>query len=176
MAVAAVLIKLQDGGPVIYRQVRVGLRGEPFTIFKLRSMRVGAEDGLGPMWSLKDDPRCTRFGGWLRRYGLDELPQLWNVLRGDMALVGPRPERPEFVQEFSSAIRGYNSRHAVRPGLTGYAQVHGWRGATSVEKRLQHDMHYLRHWSLALDLRILALTLSRGWSERTRSGTAQQQR
>jgi putative colanic acid biosynthesis UDP-glucose lipid carrier transferase len=164
------LIKLSQGGPVIYFQRRVGLRGSHFTIFKFRTMRIDAEEGLGAIWSLKDDPRCTRFGAWLRRWGLDELPQLWNILRGDMTLVGPRPERPEFVKEFSESLPAYGARHAVRCGLTGYAQIHGWRGATSIEERLRHDLYYVRHWSLALDIRILALTLVRGWSERTRDG------
>jgi undecaprenyl-phosphate glucose phosphotransferase len=171
MAVVALLIRIADGGPAFYRQVRVGLRGERFTILKFRTMRCEAEEGLGPIWSLKDDPRCTRFGAWLRRRGIDELPQLWNVLRGEMALVGPRPERPEFVKEFSTSHPGYDARHSVRCGLTGYAQIHGWRGATSIEDRLRHDLYYTRHWSLWLDFRIMALTLVRGWSERTRNGT-----
>jgi len=170
MGAAVVLIRLVDGGPAIYRQVRVGLRGRHFTMLKLRTMRTDAEDGLGPIWSLKDDPRCTKLGAWLRRRGIDELPQLWNILRGDMTVVGPRPERPEFVKEFSTSYPGYDARHAVRSGLTGYAQIHGWRGASSMEDRLRHDLHYIRHWSLSLDLRILALTLVRGWSERTRNG------
>ena len=164
------LICLVDGRPVLYRQVRLGLRGKRFTILKFRTMRPDAEEGLGPMWSLKDDPRCTKLGAWLRRRGIDELPQLWNIIRGDMTLVGPRPERPEFVKEFSTSYPGYDIRHAVRCGLTGYAQIHGWRGATGLEDRLRHDLYYIRHWSLWLDLRILALTLVRGWSERTRDG------
>jgi exopolysaccharide biosynthesis polyprenyl glycosylphosphotransferase len=170
MAAVALLIRLLDGGPVLYKQVRVGLGGARFTILKFRTMRCDAEEGLGPMWSLKQDPRCTSFGAWLRRRGIDELPQLWNILRGDMTLVGPRPERPEFVNEFSMSYPGYDARHAVRCGLTGYAQVHGWRGDTAVENRLRHDLYYIRNWSIGLDFRILVLTLLRGWSERTRNG------
>ena len=170
MGAVAALIRLVDGGPILYRQVRVGLRGQRFTILKFRTMRRDAEEGLGAIWSLKDDPRCTKLGAWLRRRGIDELPQLWNILRGDMTVVGPRPERPEFVKEFSASYPGYDARHAVRSGLTVYAQIHGWRGASSMEDRLRHDLHYIRHWSLWLDLRILALTLTRGWSERTRTG------
>jgi exopolysaccharide biosynthesis polyprenyl glycosylphosphotransferase len=170
LAAIAASIRLSDGGPAVYRQVRVGLNGEPFTILKFRTMRVDAEQDIGPIWSLKNDPRCTRFGARLRRWGLDELPQLWNILRGDMTLVGPRPERPEFVEEFSSTLPDYHGRHAVRSGLTGYAQVCGWRGATSIEERLRHDIYYIQHWSLGLDLSILLRTLLHGFSERTRDG------
>lgn len=172
MGAIAALIRVIDGGPALYRQVRVGLRGQRFTILKFRTMRHNAEEGLGPVWSLKGDPRCTKLGAWLRRRGIDELPQLWNVLLGDMTLVGPRPERPEFVTEFSTAYPGYAARHTVRCGLTGYAQIHGWRGATSMEDRLRHDLYYIRHWSLWLDFRILVLTPLRGWSERTREGAS----
>jgi undecaprenyl-phosphate glucose phosphotransferase len=170
LGIVALLIRFLDGRPALYRQVRVGFRGQRFTILKFRTMRYNAEEGLGPIWSLKDDPRCTRLGAWLRRRGIDELPQLWNVLRGEMSLVGPRPERPEFVKEFSISYPGYDARHSVRCGLTGYAQIHGWRGATGMEERLRHDLYYIRHWSLWLDFRILALTVGRGWSERTRNG------
>jgi exopolysaccharide biosynthesis polyprenyl glycosylphosphotransferase len=170
MLLVAVAVKLSDRGPVIYRQVRVGLGGHRFRIIKFRTMNEEAEVDLGPIWSVPNDPRCTRIGMFLRRYGLDELPQLWNILRGDMSLVGPRPERPEFVSEFRKEHPLYNVRHTVRCGLTGYAQVHGWRGYTSLEKRLMHDLYYVRNWSLALDARIIALTLIRGWSERTRNG------
>jgi lipopolysaccharide/colanic/teichoic acid biosynthesis glycosyltransferase len=170
LVIVGLLIKLSDGGPVLYRQRRVSLHGAPFTILKLRTMRFDAEEGLGAIWSLTKDPRCTRLGSHLRRWGIDELPQLWNILRGDMSLVGPRPERPEFVREFSKTIPAYGARHAVRCGLTGYAQIHGWRGETSIEERLRHDLYYVRHWSVGLDLRILVLTLVRGWSEQTRNG------
>ncbi len=168
--VVASLVKFTDGGSVLYRQVRIGLSGKRFKILKFRTMTEDAEFYLGPVWSVRRDPRCTRLGAALRRYGIDELPQLWNVLRGDMSLVGPRPERPEFTREFRKDHPEYDSRHTVRSGITGYAQVHGWRGDTSLEERLRHDLYYIRNWSLLLDLRILALTLVHGWSERTRSG------
>ncbi len=170
LAVIALLVKLTSAGPLFYKQTRIGLNGRQFEIIKFRTMHVGAERDLGPVWSVPNDPRCTRLGSWLRRFGLDELPQLWNILRGEMSLVGPRPERPHFVREFRNEWAGYDDRHSVRCGLTGYAQIHGWRGDTSVEERLKHDLYYVRNWSWGLDARILFLTLLRGWSERTRNG------
>jgi len=170
LAIIALAIRVTDGGSVLYRQIRVGLDGAPFTIIKFRTMQEDAERDLGPIWAVPGDPRCTRAGQYLRRFGLDELPQLWNVLRGDMSLVGPRPERPEFVSEFRKEHHNYDLRHTVRAGLTGYAQIHGWRGYTSLEDRLRHDTYYVRNWSLALDLYILSMTIVRGWSERTRMG------
>ena len=164
-------IRLSDRGPILYRQTRVGLQQRQFTLVKFRTMHENAESGLGPIWSVPRDPRCTRIGYYLRRSGFDELPQLWNVLRGEMSLVGPRPERPEFTREFRKEHRHYDSRHAVRPGITGYAQIHGWRGYTSLEERLRHDIYYVRNWSIALDAYILAMTFIRGWSEKTRCGT-----
>jgi exopolysaccharide biosynthesis polyprenyl glycosylphosphotransferase len=169
-AIIAAVIKFNDGGSIFYRQVRVGLDGRRFTILKFRSMAEDAESQLGAVWSVPHDPRCTRIGYFLRRSAFDELPQLWNVLRGEMSLVGPRPERPEFTSEFSKEHRSYDRRHTVKCGLTGYAQVHGWRGFTSLEERLRHDLYYISHWSIALDLKILVLTLARCWSERTSSG------
>ena len=166
----AVAVKLGDGGPIFFRQVRVGLKGRLFTILKFRTMSENAEEHLGAVWSVPNDPRCTRIGLSLRRYGIDELPQLWNVLRGDMSLVGPRPERPEFTREFRKDHANYDKRHNVRGGLTGYAQIHGWRGYSSLEQRLRHDLHYVGQWSIALDIRILLQTLVYGWSERTRTG------
>ncbi len=133
-------------------------------------MRENAERGLGAIWSVPRDPRCTPVGYYLRRSGFDEFPQLWNILRGDMSLVGPRPERPEFTQEFRKEHPGYDLRHTVSAGLTGYAQIHGWRGYTSIEERLRHDLHYVQHWSLRLDVFILIMTVFRGWSEQTRVG------
>src|SRR4029077_3862140 len=155
---------------VFYRQTRIGLHGQPFTIIKFRTMHKDAERDLGAVWSVPHDPRCTRVGYYLRRLGLDELPQLWNILRGDMSLVGPRPERPEFTREFRKGYEGYELRHLVRSGLTGYAQIHGWRGFTSLEERLRHDAYYVRNWSFRLDLYIILMTFLRGWSERTRWG------
>jgi exopolysaccharide biosynthesis polyprenyl glycosylphosphotransferase len=170
MGLIAAIVRLADSGPVLYRQTRVGLNGRRFTIIKFRTMSEDAERHLGPIWSVPNDPRCTRVGHYLRRFGLDELPQLCNILRGDMSLIGPRPERPEFTRDFRLEHAGYDLRHTVRPGLTGYAQIHGWRGYTSVEERLRHDLHYVRNWSLWLDARIFLLTVTRGWSEQTRAG------
>jgi exopolysaccharide biosynthesis polyprenyl glycosylphosphotransferase len=169
-AVIGLLVRITDGGAVLYRQTRVGLEGRRFTMIKFRTMREDAERDLGPVWSVPRDPRCTTPGYLLRRLGLDELPQLWNVLRGEMSLVGPRPERPEFIRQFRKEYEEYDQRHMVRSGLTGYAQIHGWRGFTSLEERLRHDTYYLRNWSLRLDLYIILMTLLRGWSERTRTG------
>jgi exopolysaccharide biosynthesis polyprenyl glycosylphosphotransferase len=170
LAVIAIAVRLTDPGPALYRQVRVGLDRRRFTMIKFRTMRENCENDLGPIWSVPGDPRCTPLGHWLRRLGLDELPQLWNVLKGEMSLVGPRPERPEFTQEFRKEHHSYDLRHTVRGGITGYAQIHGWRGYTSLDERLLHDFHYIRNWSLALDAYILMMTLIRGWSEKTRSG------
>jgi Undecaprenyl-phosphate glucose phosphotransferase len=164
--VVALAIRLEDGGPVFYRQTRMGLDGRPFDILKFRSMRVGAEDGSGPVWAGPDDPRCTRVGRLLRRGSLDELPQLVNVVKGEMSLVGPRPERPEFVREFADRFPQYMVRHRVRAGMTGWAQVHGWRGNTSLTKRIEYDLYYIENWSLALDLKILWLTLKHGFRHR----------
>jgi lipopolysaccharide/colanic/teichoic acid biosynthesis glycosyltransferase len=170
LAAIAGVIRATDGGAVFYRQVRVGRGGRLFTIIKFRTMQEDAERDLGPVWSVPHDPRCTRAGHYLRRFCLDELPQLWNILRGDMSLVGPRPERPEFTHEFRRQHRGYDIRLTVQPGLTGYAQIFGWRGYTSLEERLRHDLYYVRNWSLAMDVYILGMTTVRAWSERTRVG------
>ena len=169
-ALIAISVRLSGRGPILYRQTRVGLNGHCFTMVKFRTMREDAERDLGAIWSVPRDPRCTGIGYYLRRSGLDELPQLWNVLRGEMTFVGPRPERPEFTREFRKEHPDYDLRHIVRGGLTGYAQIHGWRGYTSLEERLRHDVYYVRHWSLRLDLYIVLMTFFRGWSERTRSG------
>jgi exopolysaccharide biosynthesis polyprenyl glycosylphosphotransferase len=155
----ALAIWLEDRGPIFYRQERMGLDGKPFMILKFRSMRVDAEATSGPVWAIKDDPRRTRVGTFLRHWSLDELPQVWNVLRGDMSIVGPRPERPSFVREFKHKIPRYMLRHRVKSGITGWAQVHGWRGNTSIKKRIQYDLYYIQNWSLALDCKILWLTL-----------------
>jgi Undecaprenyl-phosphate glucose phosphotransferase len=162
----AIGIRLDDGGPIYYRQTRMGLDGRPFDILKFRSMRVGAEDESGPTWASPGDPRRTRFGRFLRLWSFDELPQLVNVFRGEMSLVGPRPERPEFVQEFKEKFPQYMLRHRVRSGMTGWAQVHGWRGNTSLTKRIEYDLYYIENWSLSLDLKILWLTLKHGLRHR----------
>jgi Undecaprenyl-phosphate glucose phosphotransferase len=162
MVLISVLVKLTSPGPIFFRQERCGLNGEPFGMLKFRSMRVDAEAQTGAVWAQKDDPRRTRLGTFLRKTSLDELPQLFNVLRGDMSLVGPRPERPEFIQKFRHTIPNYMVRHCVKVGITGWAQVHGWRGNTSLRKRVQYDLYYITHWTPWLDLRIMWMTLFHG--------------
>lgn len=152
------LVRLSSRGPLLIRQQRLGKGGAPFTLYKFRTMRPDAEDGV-PVWAVSDDPRCTRLGGFLRRTGLDEIPQLWNVLRGEMSLVGPRPERPHFAAHFARSLPDYPRRHQVRPGLTGLAQTRGWRGDTSVSQRLRSDLEYISRWSPALDFSILCQTV-----------------
>ena len=162
-AVIAALIKATSPGPVFYRQERMGLDGKPFAVYKFRSMTVDAERDSGPVWARRDDPRRTRIGRLLRRFSLDELPQLWNVLRGEMSLVGPRPERPFFVEQFKERLPQYMLRHKVKSGMTGWAQVNGWRGNTSIEKRIEYDLYYIENWSVSLDLKIMWLTVIRGF-------------
>ncbi len=157
MVAITVLIKLTSPGPVLYRQERCSLNGRPFRMLKFRTMRVDAE-AAGPAMTRPDDPRRTRLGTLLRATNLDELPQLFNVLRGDMSLVGPRPERPVFVNQFKKTIPNYMARHAVKCGMTGWAQVNGWRGNSSLRKRVQYDLYYITHWNPLFDLRILVLT------------------
>lgn len=160
MAVIAVLIKLTSPGPVLYRQERCGLNGRPFQMLKFRTMHVDAEID-GPQMTRPNDPRRTKLGAFLRATNLDELPQLFNVLWGDMSLVGPRPERPVFVQQFRKTIPNYMARHAVKAGMTGWAQVNGWRGNSSLRRRVQFDLYYITHWNPLFDLRILFLTVWR---------------
>ena len=166
LGLLALLIRATSSGPVLYRQERTGLDGRSFDIFKFRTMPEGAEAETGPVWSSRGDRRPTRIGGVLRRFSLDELPQLWNVLRGDMSMVGPRPERPFFVHQFKTLIPQYMLRHKVKAGLTGWAQVNGLRGDTSLEKRIEYDLYYIQNWSLALDVKIMILTLYRAWQQR----------
>ncbi|MGC8915990.1 MAG: undecaprenyl-phosphate glucose phosphotransferase [Thermoanaerobaculum sp.] len=166
LAVMALAIYLQDRGPVFYRQLRMGLDGRPFWILKFRTMVVDAEKLTGPRFAHPNDPRVTKVGAFLRRYSLDELPQLWNVLKGDMSLVGPRPERPEFVARFRTRYPEYMARHRVKAGITGWAQVHDLRGQSSLRKRIAYDLYYIDNWSLALDFKILFLTLLRFWRHR----------
>lgn len=161
----ALAIWLEDRGPVFYTQERMGLDGRLFRILKFRSMRVGAEDGTGAVWAKEGDTRRTRVGAFLRSSSLDEVPQLVNIFKGDMSLVGPRPERPEFVREFKEKFPQYMLRHRVRAGLTGWAQVHGWRGNTSLSKRVEYDLYYIENWSLALDLQILWRTATRSFRD-----------
>jgi Undecaprenyl-phosphate glucose phosphotransferase len=158
----AVLVRLTSPGPIFFSQERCGLNGQTFQMLKFRSMRQDAEQQTGAVWAIKDDPRRTRLGTFLRTSSLDELPQLLNVLVGDMSLVGPRPERPVFIKKFSRSIPNYAARHAVKAGITGWAQVHGWRGNSSLRKRVQYDLYYITHWTPLLDLRILWMTVWHG--------------
>jgi exopolysaccharide biosynthesis polyprenyl glycosylphosphotransferase len=159
--IVVVLIKLDSPGPIFFKQERVGIDGKTFTLWKFRSMCPEAERETGPVWAIKDDPRVTRFGRFLRRSRLDEIPQLFNVLRGDMNLIGPRPERPTFVNEFSETIPYYRIRHTVRPGLTGWAQIN-YQYANSTEdslEKLQYDLFYIKHMSIVLDVIIAFETI-----------------
>jgi len=161
----SLLVKLGSRGPVLFAQERVGLDGKPFRMLKFRTMRLDAEEA-GPSFALQKDPRATRLGAALRKLSLDELPQLFNVLRGDMSLVGPRPERPVFIERFRKRIPRYQLRHMVKAGMTGWAQIHGLRGNTSIEKRVEYDLYYIEHWSLLFDLKILARTVAFGFLSR----------
>ncbi len=163
MIVSAILIKATSAGPVIFAQERVGLHNKPFQMYKFRTMieQTEAEEAKG--WTTKNDPRVTKVGWFLRRTSLDELPQLFNILFGQMSLVGPRPERPQFVEKFREEIPRYMIKHQVRPGLTGWAQINGLRGDTSIEKRIEHDLYYIENWTLEFDIKILLLTVFRGF-------------
>ena len=165
MMLTAVLIKLESPGPVFYVQERMGLDAKPFLMLKFRSMRTDAEQA-GPGWTTPNDPRRTRMGALLRKLSIDELPQFINVLLGDMSLVGPRPERPVYVEQFRQSIPRYMDRHREKAGLTGWAQVNGLRGDTSITERTKYDLWYIENWSLALDLRIIARTALRMFSDR----------
>ena len=166
LGLIALIVRMTSPGPVFYRQERMGLDGKAFTVYKIRSMYHDAERDTGPVWARDDDPRCTPIGRLLRRLDLDELPQFWNVLMGDMSLVGPRPERPFFVDQFKHRIPQYMLRHKVKSGITGWAQVNGWRGNTSLEKRIEDDLYYIENWSVSLDLKIMWLTVVRGVFQR----------
>jgi Undecaprenyl-phosphate glucose phosphotransferase len=166
MLLIAILIRLTSAGPILFSQKRVGLHGRPFVLHKFRTMRPQSQDDSDVTWTTPDDDRCIAFGRLLRKSNLDELPQLWNVLRGDMSLVGPRPERPFFVDKFAEEVESYNVRHFLKSGITGWAQVNGLRGDTSIAKRIEYDLYYLTHWSFAMDLKILWLTLRRGFRDR----------
>jgi Undecaprenyl-phosphate glucose phosphotransferase len=166
LALLACLVKLTSRGPVFYVQERMGFDGTVFRMVKLRSMYDDAERETGAVWAQDKDPRRTWLGAFLRSTSLDELPQLWNVCKGEMSLVGPRPERPVLIEGFRQSIPGYMLRHRVKAGMTGWAQVHGWRGNTSLEQRLEHDLYYVQHWSLLLDIKILWMTLWSGFVHR----------
>jgi exopolysaccharide biosynthesis polyprenyl glycosylphosphotransferase len=163
------MIKRTSTGPVFYAQERMGLDGRQFTVYKFRTMPVNAESETGPIWATENDSRVTRFGAFLRRHDLDEWPQFWNVLKGDMSIVGPRPERPFFVEQFKHRIPQYMLRHKVKAGITGWAQVNGWRGNTSLEKRIEYDLYYIENWSVTLDIKIMWLTVLRALSPKTRT-------
>jgi exopolysaccharide biosynthesis polyprenyl glycosylphosphotransferase len=159
IAVIALLVKLDSPGPVFYRQERVGLDGKPFRLIKFRTMHINAENTTGPVWAQKNDPRKTRVGAFLRRFSLDELPQLVNVFWGDMSIVGPRPERQHFVDQFKKEIPKYLDRHRVKTGMTGWAQVNGLRGNAPIEERTKYDVYYVENWSLVFDLKIILKTV-----------------
>ena len=162
MLLIGIGIKFSSPGPAMYHQKRVGWNGKEFTMLKFRSMPVTAERDTGPIWASKMDHRATPFGAVLRKTSLDELPQLFNVLRGEMSLIGPRPERPVFVEQYKDEIPHYKNKHLVKAGLTGWAQVHGWRGNTCLHTRIEHDLYYIENWSLWLDIKIIVLTIFRG--------------
>lgn len=163
MVIAAVLVKLTSKGPVIFKQERIGLHNKPFKMYKFRTMKVqkSAEEQKG--WTTKDDPRVTKVGKFLRRTSIDELPQLFNILKGDMSVVGPRPERPQFVEKFKEEIPRYMVKHQVRPGLTGWAQVNGYRGDTSIKKRIEYDIFYIENWTISFDVKIILMTFFTGF-------------
>lgn len=163
MLAACLLIKITSPGPLIYRQERVGLHNKTFQMYKFRSMEVQKESEEKKAWTTKNDPRVTGIGKLMRRTSIDELPQLFNILKGDMSLVGPRPERPFFVEKFREEIPRYMVKHQVRPGLTGWAQVNGYRGDTSIRKRIEYDLYYIENWTLGFDVKILVLTVFKGF-------------
>ncbi|HIS26623.1 MAG TPA: undecaprenyl-phosphate glucose phosphotransferase [Candidatus Pullilachnospira intestinigallinarum] len=163
MLLAALLVKLTSPGPLIYKQERVGLHNRTFLMYKFRSMEVQPKEEEQKAWTVKNDPRVTGIGKFMRRTSIDELPQLFNILKGDMSLVGPRPERPFFVEKFREEIPRYMVKHQVRPGLTGWAQVNGYRGDTSIRKRIDYDLYYIENWTLGLDVKILIMTIFKGF-------------
>ena len=163
MLFALIGIKITSPGPVIFRQVRVGLHNREFEMYKFRSMKVQTEEEEKKGWTTKGDERITKFGSFIRKTSIDELPQLFNVLKGDMSLVGPRPERPQFVEEFRETIPRYMIKHQVRPGMTGWAQVNGFRGDTSIRGRIDCDLYYIENWTVGLDFKILFLTVFKGF-------------
>ena len=163
MLVTAVLIKLTSPGPLIFKQERVGLHNQPFIMYKFRSREVQKANVEQKGWTTRHDPRVTGIGKFIRRTSIDELPQLINVLKGEMSLIGPRPERPQFVEKFREEIPRYMIKHQVRPGMTGWAQVNGYRGDTSIRKRIEYDLYYIENWTLGLDIKILFLTVFKGF-------------
>jgi exopolysaccharide biosynthesis polyprenyl glycosylphosphotransferase len=158
IAIFGTLIYLESPGPIFYRQRRLGRNGKTFHMLKLRSMRLDAEKDGKVGWSTKEDPRRLQIGGFMRRWNIDEVPQFWNVLKGEMSLVGPRPERPELIRNFTHQIPHYNARHTVKPGITGWAQVNGLRGDTDLTARIMHDLYYVEHWNLLFDFETMIST------------------
>jgi exopolysaccharide biosynthesis polyprenyl glycosylphosphotransferase len=163
MLFAAAGTKLSSKGPVIYRQTRIGLHSRPFTMLKFRTMEVQSQEEEAGGWTTPGDPRITRFGAFLRKTSIDEMPQFFNVLGGSMSLVGPRPERPQFVEKFREEIPRYMVKHQVRPGITGWAQINGYRGDTSIRKRIEYDLYYIENWTMGFDIKILFLTVFKGF-------------
>ena len=163
MLITAILVKLTDGGPIIYSQERVGLHNKPFKMYKFRSMAVQKASEEKSKWTTPNDPRVTGVGRFIRKTSIDETPQFFNVLKGNMSLVGPRPERPFYVEKFREEIPHYMIKHQVRPGLTGWAQVNGFRGDTSIQKRIDHDLYYIENWTLGFDFKIMFLTIFKGF-------------
>ena len=159
MIITAIAIKLTSPGPIIFKQERMGYNGKTFMMYKFRSMKVQDEEEEKSQWTTEDDPRKTRVGTFIRKMSIDELPQFFNVLKREMSVVGPRPERPYFVEQFKKTIPKYMVKHQVRPGLTGLAQVNGYRGNTSIEKRIEYDIRYVENWSLVLDIQIMLKTI-----------------
>ena len=158
----ALLIRLTSRGPVFFTQERIGLNGRPFSMYKFRTMRLADATESNPRWTTVNDPRCTPLSAFLHKTSLDELPQFFNVLKGDMSVVGPRPESPHFVHRFLQEVGRYNNRHCLRVGITGWALVNGWRGDTSIDKRTEYDLYYLQNWTFLFDLRIIAMTILSG--------------
>ena len=158
MAIFGTLVYLESPGPILYRQRRLGRNGKTFDMLKIRSMRLDAEQDGKVGWSTKDDPRRLRVGAFMRKWNIDETPQFWNVLKGEMSLVGPRPERPELIRNFKHDIPHYHARHTVKPGITGWAQVNGLRGDTDLTQRISHDLYYVEHWNPLFDLQVMFLT------------------
>jgi Undecaprenyl-phosphate glucose phosphotransferase len=166
MLITAIAIKRSSPGPLIFGQERVGLHNKPFRMYKFRSMKVQSDVEEQKGWTTKNDPRVTKVGTVIRKTSIDELPQLLNVLKGDMSMIGPRPERPQYVEKFREEIPRYMVKHQVRPGMTGWAQVNGYRGNTSIRKRIEYDIYYIEHWTIAFDIKILILTVFKGFINR----------
>jgi exopolysaccharide biosynthesis polyprenyl glycosylphosphotransferase len=163
MLAAAIAVKVSSKGPIIYKQERIGLGGEPFKMYKFRTMKVQTEAEEKKGWTTKGDPRVTKVGAFLRKTSIDEMPQFFNIFIGQMSLVGPRPERPQFVEKFKEQIPRYMVKHQVRPGLTGWAQINGYRGDTSIRKRIDYDIYYIENWTMTFDFKILLGTIRYGF-------------